>query len=241
MYILGISGSPTKDANTDKLVKAIIEATGMEFEFIKLSEVSIGPCNACMDCVRTNECTIDDDFKIVGKKMLKADALVVGSPVYYGAVTAYTKALMERQYAFRHLNLLMRGKIGVAVGVGAASESSVTEWLSGVMTFAGMEVIGTMTAKGTICCSVCGVGEGCAYATWNAYCEEFAGEDYGIKENYRDYLEVLPGNVPYERGAARIIKAHRNVEDEPEVMLLAQSLGRLVAERLRQKEHEEAL
>jgi hypothetical protein len=98
-----------------------------------------------------------------------------------------------------------------------------------------------MTAKGTICCSICGVGEGCAYATWNAYCEEFAGEDFGIKDNYAEYLEVLPDNVPYEKGSARIIKAHRNVEEEPEVMMMARSLGELIREKLERRAEDESL
>lgn len=41
MFVLGVSGSPTKNANTDKLVKAILEATGTDTEFIKLSDVNM--------------------------------------------------------------------------------------------------------------------------------------------------------------------------------------------------------
>lgn len=227
-----MSGSPTHNANTDKLVRRVIESTGEEYEFIKLSGVNIGPCTACMDCVLTNECSIEDDFKIVGDKVLRADALVVGSPVYYGTVSAFTKAFMERLYAFRHLKLLTKDKVAAAIGVGAASEDNATEWLSGVMMFAGMDVVGTLNAKGTICCQVCGVGERCAYATWNAYCEEFAGEDFGVEENYEGFIELLPDNVPYRKGSARILQKYRDVEEEPKVMEQAALLGDKVKRRL---------
>lgn len=166
---------------------------------------------------------------------MKADAIVLGSPTYYGSVSAFTKAFMERMYAFRHLRLLTRGKVGGVVAVGSANEQVVVDHITSWMRFAGMDVVGSLTAKGTICCMVCGPGEECAYATWNAYCEDFAGEDFGLEEAYEGYFEVLPDNVPYVKGSARILKKHRNMEDEPEVMEMAASLGRVMRERLRER------
>lgn len=235
MQILGISGSPTKNSNTDRLVKAILETTELDAEFVKLSDVNIGPCIACMSCVYTNECVLDDDFKDIGRKVLKADALVVGSPTYYGTASAFTKAFMERLYAFRHVKLLTRGKVGAALAVGVAAEKGVAEWLGNLMRFDGMEVVGTMTAKGTPCCFVCGPGETCEFAAWNAYSPEFSGQDYGVKEAYKNYLEILPDNIPYIKGRAKILKQFRNVEDEPEVMAQARNLGKAIAEKLMQK------
>jgi multimeric flavodoxin WrbA len=235
MYVLGVSGSPTKNANTDKLVKTIIASTGLETDFVKLSDYCIGPCTACMACVKTNECVLDDDFKEIGPLVLKADAIVVGSPTYYGLPSAFTKAFIERLYAFRHVNLLTKGKVGAAVAVGFASEKDVETWLGNVMAFGGMDVVGTMSAKGTVCCFVCGVGETCAYAGWNAYSQEVSGMDYGCKENYKDYLEFLPDNIPYVKGSVKILKQFRNVEDDPEVMAKAQKLGQAIRKRLDDK------
>ena len=45
--VLGISGSPVVDSNTDRVVRAILEASGLEPEFVKLSASHIGPCRAC--------------------------------------------------------------------------------------------------------------------------------------------------------------------------------------------------
>ncbi len=66
---------------------------------------------------------------------------------------------MERLYAFRHVNLLTKGKVGAAVAVGCAAEKDVEAWLGKVMAFSGMDVVGTMSAKGTPCCFVCEPGE----------------------------------------------------------------------------------
>jgi multimeric flavodoxin WrbA len=162
----------------------------------------------------------------------KADALVVGSPTYYGLPSAFTKAFMERLYTFRHVNLLTKGKVGAAVAVGCAAEKDVETWLGKVMAFDGMDVVGTMSAKGTPCCFVCGPGETCNYAAWNAYSPEVSGMDFGWKENYKGYLEILPDNIPYAKGSAKILKQFRNVEDEPEVMAKAKELGRAIRVKL---------
>ncbi len=47
MKVIGISGSPTKDSNTDTLIKALLGATGAQTEFVKLSAIKVGPCIAC--------------------------------------------------------------------------------------------------------------------------------------------------------------------------------------------------
>ena len=95
LEVLGISGSPAKNSNTDALVIAIIEATGAEAEFVKLSEIKVGPCIACRKCAYTNGCILNDEFKSLSKKVLEAKALVIGTPVMYSAPSAFTKAFMS--------------------------------------------------------------------------------------------------------------------------------------------------
>ena len=56
--------------------------------------------------------------------------------------------------------------------------------------------------------------------------------DFGWKENYGSYLEVLPDNIPYAKGSAKILKRFRNVEDEPDVMAKAHGLGEAIRRRL---------
>ena len=65
---------------------------------------------------------------------------------------------MERLYAFRHVNLLTKAKVGAALSVGCAVEKDVEAWLGRIIAFSGMDVVGTMSAKGTPCCFVCGIG-----------------------------------------------------------------------------------
>jgi multimeric flavodoxin WrbA len=97
---IGIVGSPRKGGNTEILtaycLRAIAEE-GLETELITLAGLDIRGCNACGYCFeRPGECSIKDDFQPIHKKMLAADIILVGSPVYYGSATALVKGLLER-------------------------------------------------------------------------------------------------------------------------------------------------
>ena len=100
MRAVGIVGSPRKEGNTEILVKHCLKAIaeeGIETELIPLAGLEIKGCNACGYCFEHPlECSIKDDFQVIHKKMLAADIIVVGSPVYYGAATALVRGLLER-------------------------------------------------------------------------------------------------------------------------------------------------
>ena len=86
--VLGISGSPIKDSNTDRLVKAVLDATGVESEFVKLSTITVRPCLACKKCVSDNICKVKDDFPKLAEKIKTAKALVIGGYIPYSPIFA---------------------------------------------------------------------------------------------------------------------------------------------------------
>jgi NAD(P)H-dependent FMN reductase len=230
--VLGVSGSPVKNSNTDTLVRVICEASGGNSEFVKLSDIMVGPCNACMKCTFTNECVIQDDFVWLSKAVMDADALVIGSPTYYGAPSAFMKAFLERLFSKRHIHLRLKGKLAATAAVGEVGDDAVSEWLSMVLTRQGLDVVGSMTAKGTPCCFACGAGETCAFSTWNAVAEGITGVDYGYAEAYAGYLEILPDNVPLVHGSSKILRC-RSVSDEPAVIAEAERIGKEIEKRLK--------
>jgi multimeric flavodoxin WrbA len=61
MKVIGVSGSPISNSNTDRAVQAVLEATGLETEFIKLFGHTVAPCKACLGCLKTSRCVIQDD------------------------------------------------------------------------------------------------------------------------------------------------------------------------------------
>ncbi len=122
MYALAINGSPRKQGNTELLLKEVLselKSAGWETELEKVGGTVIRGCIACEKCFenKDNECSVKKDkFNTIFSKMLKADAMILGSPTYFAAVSADLKALIERAgyvaYANGHA---FSGKIGTAV------------------------------------------------------------------------------------------------------------------------------
>lgn len=101
MKVIGFSGSPRRDGNTDRFVQRVLagaESAGAETGFYRLDDMQIRGCRACMGCRRKPECSIDDDFSPLLPDIFAADALVLGSPVYMWQVTGQTKLFMDRLY-----------------------------------------------------------------------------------------------------------------------------------------------
>ena len=163
--ILGISGSPIKNSNTDRLVKAVLEASSLKSEFVKLSRINVRPCIACLGCKEDNICKVKDDFPELAEKVRRANALVVGGYCPYGSVDGFTKAFLERLFSQRHQHGLNRGKLAVVVttgiGRGAPGVAEANDQIAHALKMEGMEVLGQLQAVGNPECLVCGFGESC--------------------------------------------------------------------------------
>lgn len=206
--VLGISGSLYKTSNTDTLIKTIMEATGADYELINLSNVKVAHCIECKKCVQTNECVKDDDFKWISKKVLDADAIVIGSPVKTMSVNSITLAFMERLSSLTHEEpTLLRGKLAAGVAIGWLKVNQVNEWLTILLQAAGMEVMGTITFQGTPESFLCGKGETCPRSSWNIgkKLEITTGQDTGIEKLCEGYIEELPDNDPFTNPSYKII------------------------------------
>lgn len=163
--ILGISGSPIKNSNTDRLIQAVLEASGLSYEFVKLSQMDVRPCIACLGCKSDNVCKVRDDFPALAEKVKAAGALVVGGYCPYGSIDGFVKAFLERLFSFRHQNGLNRGRLAVAVttgiGRGAPGLEQANEQIVHALTLEGMQVVGNLNAIGNPECLVCGYGDTC--------------------------------------------------------------------------------
>ena len=121
MKALAINGSPRKGGNTEILLRKILEplaAAGHKTDYVQVGGTRIRGCTACGACgrLKNKRCVIEDDiFNLAFAKMLDADAIVIGSPVYFADVTAETKALIDRAGRVARTNGGLLGrKIGAA-------------------------------------------------------------------------------------------------------------------------------
>lgn len=163
--IIGISGSPIKNSNTDRLVQSVLESSGLSSEFVKLSKVNVRPCIACLGCKKDNICKVNDDFPELAQKIRHAGAVVVGGYAPYGMVDGFTKAFLERLFSLRHQNGLNKGKLAVVVATGIGRGAPGLEETAGqinhALTLEGMDVLGQLKVTGNPECMVCGYGQTC--------------------------------------------------------------------------------
>lgn len=97
--ILAIYGSPRRKGNTTLLLKRAVEGAreaGAGVEEIVLRDLKISPCLEIYGCKDTGRCAIKDDFQGIYDKLLACDGLMLASPVFFYAVSAHTKILMDR-------------------------------------------------------------------------------------------------------------------------------------------------
>jgi multimeric flavodoxin WrbA len=171
MKILGVSGSPVPNSNTDRAVKMALEATGGNSEFIKLKDYWVAPCNACLGCVKTNRCVnTKDDGIVLAEKVKEADALIIGCYTPYSSIDARTKAFLERLYPLRHIHGYMRGKPGGAIvtcaisaehqGLPPACDMAVKA-IQFYMMEEGMNFLGAVKVTGNVPCIKCGKSKEC--------------------------------------------------------------------------------
>jgi multimeric flavodoxin WrbA len=122
MKVLGINCSPRKGGNTELLILEVfkaLEKEGIKTEFFQLGGKDANGCIACMKCRKKKDGFCHQKNEVINKcigRMLKADAIIIGSPVYYADITADAKALIEvAGYALSAAGNPLKRKPGAAV------------------------------------------------------------------------------------------------------------------------------
>jgi multimeric flavodoxin WrbA len=97
--VLILSASPRKGGNSDLLCDEFLRGAreaGHRAEKVFLSGLKIGYCAGCGVCNRTHACVQKDDMTELLDKMVKADAIVLSTPVYFYSMDAQLKTLIDR-------------------------------------------------------------------------------------------------------------------------------------------------
>ena len=127
MKVVGIGGSPRKGGNTEALVRVAlkeIRKAGLKTELISLAGKKIAPCDGCRGCVETGKCHIKDDFDPILAKMLKAEGIILATPVYFGAATPQIVSLLSRCYKLD--DKALKNKVGGPIVVARRAGQNFT-------------------------------------------------------------------------------------------------------------------
>ena len=120
MKALIINGSPRQKGNTSIALTEIakqLEKLGIESEIVWIGNKPVRGCIACNTSKdKPGACVFDDDVcNGISAKMNSSDALIVGSPVYWGQPNGAVLSIIQR--AFYSNGAAFRGKPAAAVAV----------------------------------------------------------------------------------------------------------------------------
>ncbi len=120
MKILGVSCSPRKKGNTVILLEEMLRGAaehGANIELFSVSGKDIRGCDGCYSCITKGECHIQDDMQPLYEKLMVADGIVFGAPIYMYGMTAQAKAIMDRTFALSQPGKSLVNKVGGVIVV----------------------------------------------------------------------------------------------------------------------------
>ena len=97
--VLAIYGSPRRKGNTALLLRKAVAGAreaGVEVEEVVLRDLKMSPCLEIYGCTKTGRCAIQDDFQKLYDQILQCQGIILASPIFFYAVSAHTKILMDR-------------------------------------------------------------------------------------------------------------------------------------------------
>jgi multimeric flavodoxin WrbA len=109
LKVIAINGSPRKSWNTATLLQKSIEGAatqGASTELVHLYDLAFKGCISCFACktigsASYGRCAVKDDLSPLLEKILTADVLLLGSPIYFGSITGEMQSFLERlQFPF---------------------------------------------------------------------------------------------------------------------------------------------
>ena len=139
MKIIGICGSPRK-GNTEWMMKRVLQIVGssdIDTELILLRKQKIKGCTGCLKCEeggeeRTGYCKTNDAMREILPELLEADAIVLGTPVYFDMLSGLMKNFMDRTCP---IWTKMEGKHAAGIAV---AEESIGAAIDNIKTYASM-------------------------------------------------------------------------------------------------------
>lgn len=147
MNIIGFSSGGTgHSSNTDRMVEAVLEKSGHQAEFVKLTDLTYSACKGCVQlCAKPQVCLLQDEATPYYQKIKDADAVVIGSPVYGGSLNATALSFMERFFGYRHVTMALKDKPFVMVVCGFRMIDAAVEQVQRKIKSTGANLLETVT------------------------------------------------------------------------------------------------
>ncbi|MEW6585876.1 MAG: flavodoxin family protein [Nitrospirota bacterium] len=103
MNIIAFLGSPREGGNTELLLKEAvrgIEDSGFSVRLFNMNSMNIMPCQNCGGCEDSGMCVYADDMTQIYEAIRTADRVILASPIFFSALSAQIKVMLDRCQAF---------------------------------------------------------------------------------------------------------------------------------------------
>jgi multimeric flavodoxin WrbA len=207
MKVIGFSaGSAGREGNIDRMVKAILAKSGHEIEFVKLTDLSYSGCKGCVQlCAKPQVCMLEDDLLPYYEKIKQADAVVIGTPVYFDTMTATVWAFIERFFGYRHVDIPIAGKPFVVVVGGGLKLDNTVDQLHKVLGAFGVNLVDTVRFQSKVPpCYKCGRHRECEIGGMYKMLGEAAKEVKVTQEMFTRWEDNRDAVAAVEAAAERL-------------------------------------
>lgn len=164
MNVLVLMGSPRINGNTAELCKPFIEELKnnlVNVEYIELTRLNIAPCKGCYVCQDVaNEygCVQKDDMDVVVEAMIRADTIILATPILAWYCSACMKSVLDRHYGMNKYygsavgNLWEGKKVGIIATHGYEGDYATGPFETGIKRFCDhsrLEYVGMYSVQDT--------------------------------------------------------------------------------------------
>ena len=128
MKVIILNGSPKANGNTATALREVelsLQQQGIETEYLHVGHLSLHGCIACNNCWDTGVCAFNDIVNEISKKMLTADGLLIGSPVYFASPNGTLLSLLDRLF-YSNLHTDWTMKVGATVSIARRGGATAT-------------------------------------------------------------------------------------------------------------------
>ena len=145
--VLLVNGSPHRNGNTAaalRIAEKELAARGLEIKWFQLDAKPVRGCIDCGQCESTHRCAFkDDQCNELIEKILRVDAVIIGTPVYFAAPNGALCALLDRAfYATANYGQLLKGKLAGSIATcWRAGATTAIDRLNKYFTFSQMHVV----------------------------------------------------------------------------------------------------
>ena len=154
MSIFVLNGSPRKNGNTARLVQSFAKGAEEVGHTVKIEAVAlkeIHGCAACEYCRTKGDgvCIQKDDMQAIYPEILRADMLVLASPIYYYTMTGQLQSALQRTYSIGQLTHLKKAALILSSGASNMYDAVRTQY-QGIIDWWGVENAGIFAVPGVM-------------------------------------------------------------------------------------------